>query len=181
LPRPFPQGKGKVSDPSAGCHCQCIVMVHCLFLNAAEPSDSGCPGSEPCSLPPLLLPTCWRPSCHLFTDCWHKFCSLALTPLVCFQQPQSIPLSASFHFCCLFSGFFWGVVGGSVCPGVLCWFIPRVAEGYSVMLGSHLFLLLKVSQAHLELVASSQHQQQWQREVAVLLYSPCIMAWRSPL
>jgi hypothetical protein len=53
---PFPWGKCKVSDPSAGCHCQPVVMVCCLFLNAIEPSDCGCPGSEPCSLLPLLLP-----------------------------------------------------------------------------------------------------------------------------
>jgi hypothetical protein len=33
--------------------------------------------------------------------------------------------------------------------------VPGVAEGYCVMLGSHLFGLLKVSQAHLELAASA--------------------------
>jgi hypothetical protein len=53
---PFLGGKAKVSDLSAGCHGQHVVMVCCLFLNAAEPFDSGCPGSEPCSFLPLLLP-----------------------------------------------------------------------------------------------------------------------------
>jgi hypothetical protein len=53
---PFPWDKGKVSDPSASCCCQHIVIVHCLFFNAAEPFDSGCSGSELCSLLTSFLP-----------------------------------------------------------------------------------------------------------------------------
>jgi hypothetical protein len=93
-PFPWEKGKGKVSDLSAGC--QHVVVVCCLFLNAAEPSDCGCPGTEPCSLPPLLLlyfrqglsPTHCRPSCHLFTDGSREFSSLPLPLLWCaFSNP----------------------------------------------------------------------------------------------
>jgi hypothetical protein len=73
---PFPWSKGKVSDLAASCHCHHVVMVCCLFLNTAEPSDCVCPGTEYYSLLPSLLPyfkqwpitCCCRPSCHLFTD-----------------------------------------------------------------------------------------------------------------
>jgi hypothetical protein len=56
-----------------------------------------------------------------------------------------IPLSSI-----VYSVFFlWG---DQSVQGVV-WFIPGVAEGYRVMLGAHLFGLLKVSEACLELVA----------------------------
>jgi hypothetical protein len=45
------------------------------------------------------------------------------------------------------------VEGNSVSRG-LCWFIPGVSEGYHVMLRAYLFGLPKVSQTHLELVAT---------------------------
>jgi hypothetical protein len=46
-------------------------MVCCLFLNTAELSESECPGSESCSLPPFLLlcqlPTVGPPAVCLLT------------------------------------------------------------------------------------------------------------------
>jgi hypothetical protein len=183
---PFPWGKGKVSDPSAGCHYQHVVMISCLFLNVAELFNCGCPGTEPCSLLPLLLPyfrpTCSQPSCHLFTDGSCEFCSLPLPPSpVHFQQPPSPLLCSKFQFhCLLFSVLFCFLWGGSVCPGGSCWFIPGVAEGYHVMLGAHLFGLPKVSQACLELVATGGDSNGSSGMGMVAhLFSQCIVAWRS--
>jgi hypothetical protein len=86
---PFPWGKNKVSDPSAGCCYQSVVMVRCLFLNAAESSDSGCPVSEPCSLLPSLLPYFWQwPITHLlaallpFVYWWFMWVWLLSSPLL---------------------------------------------------------------------------------------------------
>jgi hypothetical protein len=92
----------------------------------------------------------WELSCHLFSDGSYKIGSLPLPPsLVCFQQPLPPPLCTTFLFHCLFSIFFCSLFRG------LCWCIPGVAEGYHVMLGSHLFGLPKVSQASLEMVGGS--------------------------
>jgi hypothetical protein len=147
-------------------------MVHCLFLNAAEPSDCGCPGSEPCSLPPSVLPYFRQwPSSHLFTDGSCKLGSLLPPLLPCtFSNPCHLRCALVFSSIA-YSAFFW--VGGSVCPGGLCWFILGVAEGHCVTLGTHLFGLLKVSQAHLEPVAASSGM-----GVAARLFSQCFMAWR---
>jgi hypothetical protein len=98
-----------------------------------------------------------------------------LLSLVCFQQPLPPLLCASFQFHCLFSFFFMGW-GESVCPGRLCLFIPGVAEGYCLTLGTHLFGLPEVSLAHLEPVASGSGSGVG---VVVHLFSQCIMAWRS--
>jgi hypothetical protein len=168
----FLWGKGKFSDQSAGCHCQHAVMDCCLFLNAAEPSDCGCPGSEPCSLPPSVLPYFRQwPSSHLFTDGSCKLGSLLPPLLPCtFSNPCHLRCALVFSSIA-YSAFFW--VGGSVCPGGLCWFILGVAEGHCVTLGTHLFGLLKVSQAHLEPVAASSGM-----GVAARLFSQCFMAWR---
>jgi hypothetical protein len=161
-------------------------MACCLLLNAAELSDSGCQGLSPVvcclhSFPTLgsgLSSACWQPSCCLFTDDSHEFSFLPPPPpsLVSFQQPLLPPLCASFQFCCLLCVFFF-CTGGSVCPGGLCWFIPRVAERYRMMLGSHLFGLLKVSQACLELAASGASGSHV--GVVAYLFSQYIMVWRS--
>jgi hypothetical protein len=104
-------------------------------------SDNWCPGSEPCSLPPLLLPyfrqgvspTCWHLSCCLFTDGSCDFSSLLLPPSpVLFQQPFSPLLCTSFQFCSLFSFFclfvcFWR--GESVCSGGIILVYPRGGWG----------------------------------------------------
>jgi hypothetical protein len=108
-----------------------------------------------------LSPTCWWPSCCVFTD--GSTCSAPCPyPLVwgAISNPHH-PLCTSFQFYCLLFSFVFFLLGGSVCLGGLCWFIPGVAEGYCVTLGAYLFGLLKVSQARLEPAASSQ-QWQWQ-------------------
>jgi hypothetical protein len=164
---PFPGAR------ASSAICQLVVMACCLFLNAAELSDSGCPESEPCSLLPLLL-SYFRQhpvTCLPFVY-WCEFSSLPLLPsLLHFQQPLPPPLCSSFQFHCLFS-FFSG--GWSICPGLLCWFVPGVAEEYCVMLGSHLFGLPKVSQACLELATCSSGSV----GVAAHMFSQCIMMWR---
>jgi hypothetical protein len=60
--------------------------------------------------------------------------------------------SSCLLFSLFFSPFFSPWVGISLSRG-LCCFILGVAEGYRVTLGAHLFGLLKVSQAYLELAA----------------------------
>jgi hypothetical protein len=50
-----------------------------------------------------------------------------------------------------------------------------VAEGYHIMLGTHLFGLPKVSWVHLEAAAGSGGS----TGVAVCLFFQCIMAWGS--
>jgi hypothetical protein len=144
---PFP-GEGKVSDPPADYHYQHVVMVCYLFLNAEELSDCGCPGTEPCSLLPLLLPYCR-------------------------QQPITLLLSA-------------------LLPFVYGWFAqvqllatPHFSSVYHMMLGAHMFVLLKVSQARLELAAVvaavAVAEALLGVRVAAHLFSQCNVVWRSLL
>jgi hypothetical protein len=88
-------------------------MVCSLFLNTAEPSDSGSPRSESCVVCHLrsfptsgssLSPTCWWPSCCLFTDGSQEFNSLP-HPLLCCTFSNSRPL----HCALVFSSFVYSV------------------------------------------------------------------------
>jgi hypothetical protein len=94
-----------------------------------------------------------------------------------FQSPFWIPLSSTVYSVLFFGG--WGI---SLSRG-LCWFIQGVAEGYHMMLGAHLFGLLKVSQAHLELVACGPVDGcgsglAGRRAAVACLFFQCIVAWR---
>jgi hypothetical protein len=53
---PFPGAMARSVIHQPAANYQHVVMVHCLFLHAAEPSDYGCPGTGPWSLLSSLLP-----------------------------------------------------------------------------------------------------------------------------
>jgi hypothetical protein len=138
---PFPWGK--VSDPSATAPlpphpgCQHVVMVRCLFLNTAEPSDFGC-----CSLAQevnfvghyllyfsqWLSSTCCQPSSlssHLFTHgSWGD--QLLALPSFSGVLSATLPplLCVSFQFLVFF-------VGGQSAQGAMLVY-PRGGRGNTV-------------------------------------------------
>jgi hypothetical protein len=121
-----------------------------------------------CSFPTLgssLSPTCWWPSCHLFTDGLCELVSLSCpSPLFWWAFSNPYPLFCVLVFSSVvYSVFFFFAGEGSVCAGGLCSFIPGVTEGYCMMLVSHLFGLPKVRDV----------------EVAAHLFCQCIVVWRS--
>jgi hypothetical protein len=75
--------------------------------------------------------------------------------------PFSGVLSASYPLCCvlvfslLFIQFFFFFAGGSVCPGGYVGLSQGWLGEYHMMLGTHLFGLLNVSQADLEFAFGS--------------------------
>jgi hypothetical protein len=102
----------------------------------------------------LNLPAVSPPAICLLMVC-ARIWFLAPPPLLQCTYSNPHPLHCELVFSSVvYSVIFFLVGDGSVCPGGLCWFIPGVTEGYHMMLGSHLFGLLEVSQARLELVAS---------------------------
>jgi hypothetical protein len=135
---PFPRARSVICW-LAPC-CQCVVMVPCLFLNPAEPSDFGC-----CPLAQEMSPVfCCLPYFryqpitfllsalllfnHLFADSSHEDQLLPMPPFSSAAFPPPV-LCVGFQFvyCSVCLGFFF--VGGVSLPWGLCWFIPVVAGG----------------------------------------------------
>jgi hypothetical protein len=121
LPCPLSLGKGKFSDPSAGCPgsmlcavCSSMLQSHLtggvqglspVVCRLRSFPTSGSSISPPTVRPPaiclLMVPTSSAPF---------------PSPLLrCFQQPLPALLCASFQFCCLFSFVFF------FCRGISLW------------------------------------------------------------
>jgi hypothetical protein len=127
-----------------------------------------------CSLPRSLSSRICSSPCRGHS---HRFLSSARcpSPLLWCAFSNPCPLSHALVFSSVvYSVLIFAGERISLCRGIVLMY-PRVAEGYCMMLGSHLFGLLMVSQARLELAAGSNIG------VVAHLFSDCIMAWRSLL
>jgi hypothetical protein len=154
------------------------MLQSCLTVGAQGLSTVVCCLHSFPTLGSCLSPTCWWPSCHLFTDGSCEFVSLPLLPSpVCFQQPPPPLLCTSFQFHCLFSFFF--LQGGiSLSSGALLVY-PR--GGWEIL---HDTWLSPVWSAEVLLSMFGACSQQLTAGggtmgVTSLLFSQCIVSWRS--